>query len=481
MRDEYDLSELCSRRNPHAPRIEYATNGLRELNERLREAFCRAAGTPSDELTACRRAVVHGMPISFRPTAVHDRLMQDLEACMTWARRQDLDAVVGYCMAAAQSPELLTEGDTITNVVLGFVRNAAAPPATVLDVASGTGHFGMRLAAEGYKVTLLDPAAPFLRAAMHRSPPEAARNVDKLICGTFEDLSGIASGSYDVCLCMRSIFYAHPRSAAEETIANLGRIAREAVALDVMSKEGLILQLTDEGFDPSPETVRQIRETGVTPPAGPEGGRVIYSCFSAGELTDALARAGLTLCRLLGCDSGDETGEAPGAELEAELCPNLLALCNTGSYRDRAGKETDMKEIIARCGYRCDLCPGYVENVSGPADQQRVHDGWLKYVGADVPLEEIGCKGCLAPGESPDSDCPVRPCVIQRGLDNCAPCDDFPCEKLHTRMDFMENRYGDFSAIPPEDFDLFIRPYLSKDRLLAIRRARDSRPEDDGA
>lgn len=131
-----------------------------------------------------------------------------------------------------------------------------------------------------------------------------------------------------------------------------------------------------------------------------------------------------------------------------------------------------MTEILARCGCRCDLCPAYKGNIHSADDRQAVSEGWLKYIGAEVPPEEIGCAGCLRSQNAPDPECPIRPCVIKRGLANCAHCKDFGCDKLKSRMDFMENRYGgDFSAIPKEDFDRFILPYLSKDRLLKIRDA----------
>lgn len=44
-----------------------------------------------------------------------------------------------------------------------------------------------------------------------------------------------------------------------------------------------------------------------------------------------------------------------------------------------------MTEVLARCGYRCDLCPAYHDNVSSDADRQRTSDGWHKYFGFRVP------------------------------------------------------------------------------------------------
>ena len=139
-----------------------------------------------------------------------------------------------------------------------------------------------------------------------------------------------------------------------------------------------------------------------------------------------------------------------------------------------------MIEILARCGYRCDLCPAYHRNIRTQEDCERVRAGGRKYVGDDVPPDEVPCPGCLAVepfiddkgnplGPPGGPNCSVRPCVIERGLENCSDCPEFCCEKLEYYMNFMERKHGDFSEIPQEDFDKFIRPYLSKKRLLAIR------------
>ena len=43
------------------------------------------------------------------------------------------------------------------------------------------------------------------------------------------------------------------------------------------------------------------------------------------------------------------------------------------------------------------------------------------------------CKGCrLEGGWSWWPDCPVRDCTIQKGIDFCYQCKDFPCQKLKT-------------------------------------------------
>jgi hypothetical protein len=132
-----------------------------------------------------------------------------------------------------------------------------------------------------------------------------------------------------------------------------------------------------------------------------------------------------------------------------------------------------MQPILTRCGYRCDLCLAYRPNVeSNPANRPILSDGWQQYFGFRLPPEQICCDGCMA--ENPhliDKNCPVRPCVLARGLDNCAQCDDYGCEKLQERLvDYEALRLKSGQAIPPADRLRFILPYENKLRLEAFRR-----------
>ncbi|MBN1149519.1 MAG: DUF3795 domain-containing protein [Anaerolineales bacterium] len=131
-----------------------------------------------------------------------------------------------------------------------------------------------------------------------------------------------------------------------------------------------------------------------------------------------------------------------------------------------------MGPILSRCGYRCDLCLAYRPNVeSTPSNQQKLSDGWHQYFGFRLPPAEICCDGCMA--DEPrliDRSCPVRPCVIESGLDNCSQCEQYICEKLTERLvvyEEIEARLG--AEIPEDDYLFFIRPYENKRRLEAIR------------
>jgi hypothetical protein len=119
--------------------------------------------------------------------------------------------------------------------------------------------------------------------------------------------------------------------------------------------------------------------------------------------------------------------------------------------------------VVARCGYRCDLCPAYKENIHSPEDQQRTSDGWFRYYGFRIPPEQIRCDGCREERPSAyriDRECPVRPCVVARGIDTCGGCPRRDCEHFKSRevtRESVEKRIG--KPISTEDYRWFVLPY----------------------
>jgi hypothetical protein len=134
-----------------------------------------------------------------------------------------------------------------------------------------------------------------------------------------------------------------------------------------------------------------------------------------------------------------------------------------------------MQPILTRCGYRCDLCLAYKPNIEEhPENRQKLSDGWHKYFGFRTPTSEICCDGCMS--EDPhllDVGCPVRPCVIERELENCAQCEDYgECGKLAQRLVTYEGvKERVAQEIPDDDRERFIKPYENKVRLDALRGA----------
>jgi hypothetical protein len=127
------------------------------------------------------------------------------------------------------------------------------------------------------------------------------------------------------------------------------------------------------------------------------------------------------------------------------------------------------KEIVTRCGMRCDLCPAYKDNIS-TADLEGASKAWKTYFGLDFDPASIRCDGCLEEsGHLLDSTCPVRPCVTSRGLEDCSQCSNMPCDKLKQRLvdlRSIEERIG--GKVPRGDYLRFIRPFENVPRLEAM-------------
>jgi hypothetical protein len=133
-----------------------------------------------------------------------------------------------------------------------------------------------------------------------------------------------------------------------------------------------------------------------------------------------------------------------------------------------------MDPIIAKCGYRCDLCLAFEANLSGEADRRRMSEALAKYYNYAVAPDQIRpCKGCRGAATTPDPDCQVFPCVTARGLENCGQCPNFGCNKLKTRMDTVEECLKQHPDVPRDDYDRFFRPYLSRGTLMDVRQAMD--------
>ena len=139
-----------------------------------------------------------------------------------------------------------------------------------------------------------------------------------------------------------------------------------------------------------------------------------------------------------------------------------------------------MSEITGCCGYRCDLCQAYRENVVDSEHQQKTVEGWLKYYGDHVPPEEAYCDGCLDKRKDAKrltTDCSVRACAMETGLPNCAHCEKYLCEKSRgkvIKLSTVQARLKD--PISQEDYEKFVGPYESDKELNRIRQ-KSSKPD----
>jgi len=94
-----------------------------------------------------------------------------------------------------------------------------------------------------------------------------------------------------------------------------------------------------------------------------------------------------------------------------------------------------MDRMIAFCGLVCSDCPGYVATQSNDlaALEQLAEHARNEYNVPNATVETVKCDGCLSASNRKCSyctECDIRQCGVERGVENCAHCPDFTCEKL---------------------------------------------------
>ena len=130
-----------------------------------------------------------------------------------------------------------------------------------------------------------------------------------------------------------------------------------------------------------------------------------------------------------------------------------------------------MVEVLALCGYRCDLCQFYIRNARSEEHKERVSREFTEIFGDDIRPEDVECVGCRSKGKHVDTACPVRPCALEKGVENCAHCSEFICDKLKTRINFAEEFLRDReNPLSDSEYQSYIRPYQSRERMMEINR-----------
>ncbi len=93
-----------------------------------------------------------------------------------------------------------------------------------------------------------------------------------------------------------------------------------------------------------------------------------------------------------------------------------------------------MDEMIAYCGLGCHEC-GALIATKNDDDEKRAEMAkfWSKLFKADIKPEDINCDGCQSEGGrlfSHCNVCEIRKCGMEKKVENCAYCNDYPCKKL---------------------------------------------------
>ena len=129
-----------------------------------------------------------------------------------------------------------------------------------------------------------------------------------------------------------------------------------------------------------------------------------------------------------------------------------------------------MSEMVGYCGYRCHLCAARSDD---PAVRQKLVDGWRKYFGHEsYTVENVRCDGCRADGRLADKECKARPCAIEKRVESCTQCEEFPCDKMRHLMasgvGMLIWCYPKTATITEEEYDLCMRQFDSMPGLVGM-------------
>ncbi|MFZ5351337.1 MAG: DUF3795 domain-containing protein [Bacillota bacterium] len=97
-----------------------------------------------------------------------------------------------------------------------------------------------------------------------------------------------------------------------------------------------------------------------------------------------------------------------------------------------------MDKIIAYCGLCCTSCPAYL--VTKYDDQEKRIIFAQEWSTEKYPLkpEDINCDGCIRKDGSIIvfcRECDIRECAMSKGVQNCAYCNEYSCEKLEMHFE----------------------------------------------
>ena len=93
-----------------------------------------------------------------------------------------------------------------------------------------------------------------------------------------------------------------------------------------------------------------------------------------------------------------------------------------------------MTELIAVCGLHCNECGAYIATRDNDdAKRAETAQQWSELYGAEIKPADVNCSGCTSEGGVHFhycTVCEIRRCGLDRGVANCAHCEDYACEKL---------------------------------------------------
>lgn len=97
---------------------------------------------------------------------------------------------------------------------------------------------------------------------------------------------------------------------------------------------------------------------------------------------------------------------------------------------------TPQKALSAICGLFCAACPVYIGTVEDRPRLEKMAEQFGR------PLEDMECEGCRSENICAlcKEKCKMLACAVEKGIDFCVQCEEFPCDDLKEFQAAMPNR-----------------------------------------
>jgi predicted nucleic acid binding AN1-type Zn finger protein len=133
-----------------------------------------------------------------------------------------------------------------------------------------------------------------------------------------------------------------------------------------------------------------------------------------------------------------------GAGIGVGLAMGCVGLTGCNNQSRKGASEKVTSEMIAYCGQNCVKCRIYLATRETDLKKQRqmreqIASYITKHFGVETRLEDVtDCDGCTTKDGklfSECQNCQIRKCAREKGLENCAYCSEYACEKLSKLFD----------------------------------------------
>jgi len=121
---------------------------------------------------------------------------------------------------------------------------------------------------------------------------------------------------------------------------------------------------------------------------------------------------------------------------------------------------------VPAAGFSAAIAVLFKENIHSDAYWERLSVVFRDLYGYAIVPEAVYCYGCLEPDENNPrrlgtNRCPIRDCVLEKGITHCGKCDIFPCDLMERHLATIETVVAKArEVLTPEEFRDFVEPYL---------------------